>query len=253
LFSTSLSRNDGIALSSFDETQADDVGQFGLRGLHRPSDWSKISSQCIEQCNALVTKCSTGSTVSPIVLQHLDALSDTLCRVVDCAELCRNVHPDPDFRSAADYAFSEVGAYMQGLNAHAALYDALVKLEASDYELSAEERLMSASLRKDFEQGGIKLAAAERGTVVALNSRMHELGSQFTQNLQQNTLKEISFHPEALSPLPAALIRSLKRSRTDPGKVTIPMLPSAVSTVMQWVSNPAVEDKYMKQACAIPT
>lgn len=47
-----------------------------------------------------------------------------------------------DFRSAADYAFSDVGAYMQGLNAHAALYDALVKLEASDHELSAEERIM---------------------------------------------------------------------------------------------------------------
>mmetsp|Transcript_7942 Transcript_7942/g.35263 ORF Transcript_7942/g.35263 Transcript_7942/m.35263 type:complete len:584 (-) Transcript_7942:101-1852(-) len=141
---------------------------------------------------------------------------------------------------------------MQGLNAHAALYDALVKLEASDHELSAEERIMSASLRKDFEQGGIGLGTADRGTVVALNSRMHELGSQFTQNLQQNTLKEISFHPEALKPLPSVLIKSLKRSSSDPGKVIIPMLPSAVSTVMQWVSNPTVRRKIYEASVCHP-
>lgn len=51
-----------------------------------------------------------------------DRLSDGLCRIIDLAELIRNLHPDPDWVSAADRAHDLLCRYMNTLNTHPQLY-----------------------------------------------------------------------------------------------------------------------------------
>ena len=54
----------------------------------------------------------------------LDELSSALCGVVDAAELCRNVHPDPAYVEAANDVIMELSSYMQTLNTNKDMYKA---------------------------------------------------------------------------------------------------------------------------------
>jgi intermediate peptidase len=63
---------------------------------------------------------------SPGVVDDLDEVSDTICAVVDVAEVCRNTHPDPRFVAAAERAYIALQGYVQTLNSNRGLYMALV-------------------------------------------------------------------------------------------------------------------------------
>lgn len=61
----------------------------------------------------------------PPVLPAIDALSNTLCTVLDAAEFARHTHPDAAHVAAAADAYEALAAYTHGLNADAGLYGAL--------------------------------------------------------------------------------------------------------------------------------
>lgn len=50
------------------------------------------------------------------LVTDIDRLSDTLCRLVDLAELVRNTHPDNAWVEAAHQTYDDVLVYMNGLN-----------------------------------------------------------------------------------------------------------------------------------------
>lgn len=59
-------------------------GQFGVPGLHTPTDWSWISSQCVAQCEAAAERIrQTVSSPSIATLQLFDDLSNDICCVLD--------------------------------------------------------------------------------------------------------------------------------------------------------------------------
>ncbi|KAJ2758833.1 Mitochondrial intermediate peptidase, partial [Coemansia nantahalensis] len=70
------------------------------------------------------------------VVKCLDQLSDALCRVMDVAELVRQVHPDSSWQAAAEDVFSEMLEYMNELNTHVDLYAKLVDV-MDDPEIAA--------------------------------------------------------------------------------------------------------------------
>ena len=75
-------------------------GLFCL-GLHAPNDFMRIAERTMCATNRLVDQiCAQEPTADSLWL--LDEVSDQLCRVMDAAELCRNVHHDQDFVHAAD-------------------------------------------------------------------------------------------------------------------------------------------------------
>lgn len=43
----------------------------------------------------------------------MDAISNTICSVIDAADFVRNAHADQEFRDAADEAFSVLAEYIQ--------------------------------------------------------------------------------------------------------------------------------------------
>jgi intermediate peptidase len=58
-------------------------------------------------------------------MRDFDDISETLCKVVDPAELCRNVHSSPHFREAASQVVETISSYINQLNTNPVLYSVL--------------------------------------------------------------------------------------------------------------------------------
>ena len=181
-------------------------GLFGLRGLHQAEDFPKLAEQCITRCNVIRTELrerlvTIQNTAIAPSLEHteqtlalLDAISNEVCRIIDAAEVCRNVHAQPEFREAAERVFSILSNYISQLNADIILYKMvcavidgpahLRQLESTSKssstgshaeksevvpgifaKLSEEQQLVALDLRREFEADGIHLGllAAEGG------------------------------------------------------------------------------------------
>ncbi|KAG0150315.1 hypothetical protein CROQUDRAFT_652507 [Cronartium quercuum f. sp. fusiforme G11] len=113
-----------------------------------------------------------------------DRLSDGLCRVIDLAELLRNLHPDPDWSHAADEAHDLLCRYMNTLNTHRELYSSLdaalnrVPNAHQDPSLFAT-RTVALQFLRDFRRHGIHLPIDARARLVDLSDRMLVLGRAF--------------------------------------------------------------------------
>jgi mitochondrial intermediate peptidase len=164
------------------------------------------------RCNALVNEVITSPPSSETV-RLLDEISDTLCKVLDAAEFCRNVHSDPSWRAAAERVCIDLGSYVHELNTHYSLYTALkaaVPPGASSYSslfpattasssshfngrstnnctannnFTEETLLVGRMLLRDFERYGVHLDGTSRDHMTHLVSTAQALGFAFTQNM----------------------------------------------------------------------
>lgn len=110
-------------------------GVYGLEGLHEPDDFERLAARAVAKSDDMVSALvrgahhitsahsahgddgrmgtSGGSAVAAAgygsdgvgaasgVIDDLDEISDTVCAVVDVAEVCRNTHPDQRWVAAA--------------------------------------------------------------------------------------------------------------------------------------------------------
>ena len=148
------------------------------RRLHAPDDFSRLASAAVRRSEDIVASLASGAVTGVSVVDHR---RDQRRRVfvVDVAELCRNVHPDPAWVDAANRAYVSLQGYVQGLNADRGLYDALVRAQSdasASGSFTPEAARVALTLRHDFERGGIHLdddarARLERASADALRSR----------------------------------------------------------------------------------
>ena len=135
-------------------------GFFAVKALAEPAGFLRLADDAIERSDQLRSRARSGDFSGHSLLQVLDAMSDTICLVIDAAELCRNVHPDDRYRAAAEDCFDKMAMYISELNTDVALYK---KLLASDTDesvrltLNLEQQRMSRLLREEFEINGIHL------------------------------------------------------------------------------------------------
>ncbi len=111
-----------------------------------------------------------------------------MCSVVDVAELCRNTHPSRDWVAAAEGACVTLHAFVAELNASAGLYGPLCAAQAAAADgrtqpLSPEGARVAASLRAEFERGGIHLAAGARDALRAAQAEAVDAGLAFSRSL----------------------------------------------------------------------
>jgi hypothetical protein len=78
----------------------------------------------------------------------LDRLSDTLCLVMDMAELVRNVHPEQSWVEGADMVYEVLGRFMNGLNTNTGLYDVSWSLTTESTEMNRIANLFFLSFDK---------------------------------------------------------------------------------------------------------
>lgn len=72
------------------------VGLFGVVGLHKPSDFVRLGKVTAAAIERLVEEVTRGDGArGDVLLAAFDEMSDSFCIVLDTAEVCRSVHPDP--------------------------------------------------------------------------------------------------------------------------------------------------------------
>lgn len=160
------------------------------------------------------------------------------------AELCRNVHPNPEFVASANDAYTTVSTLTVGYNADRSLYEPLAQLYASGISLTDEQHAMLTSLKLDFERGGIGLPEEERNLVADLQNRAHALGAEFS-SIIASTTAFVDIEAEASRRFPPALKAQLRRSRSGaPGTVSLPVADSVVAPqVMKYVEDSHVRKR----------
>ncbi|DAZ94936.1 TPA: hypothetical protein N0F65_012653 [Lagenidium giganteum] len=222
-------------------------GLFQLPDLHRPEDFQRLAVQVKDKCQALKNDIHT-SPRGLQTLQLLDDISNTICSVIDAAELCRNVHPDESYRNAASECFTDLSDFIQNLNTEVELYQALRDVTENS-ELMAtfteEQKRMAILLRKEFERDGIHLSHYERKRVIALQNEITRLGMQFQQTMY--TAREFIDVPEkVMKSLPHGILAVCERKFTQPSVLRVPTDIHVMNTVMKWVADPDIrKDMYI--------
>lgn len=129
-----------VRLSTAASTCSNTIGLFGIKGLVHPSDFKVLSHRVIERCNDLRARIKLSTITSSSVcndeamkqsyelLSLLDRVSNEVCSVIDAAELCRNVHTNDSYISAASDAYSTLSSYIHILNGDTNLYGKLKSL-----------------------------------------------------------------------------------------------------------------------------
>jgi mitochondrial intermediate peptidase len=162
------------------------------------------------------------------------------------AELCRNVHPNPDISAAANKAYTLVSAMTVGFNADRSLYEPLLRLHDSNAVLSKEQTSMLTSLKVDFERGGINLPHDERKRVADLQNLANALGAQFTSNIASAS-GFIEVERAKLLGFPPHLLAQLQRRGSRAGSVCIAVSDSAfVASAMKCIESADVREKVFR-------
>lgn len=167
----------------------------------------------------------------------LDDISDILCRVVDAAEFCRNVHSDLNWQRAAQETCLSLGAYVQSLNMHTGLYTALSSAlhlhrgsnsacATTNSGWSSETFLVGKMLLRDFERCGVHLTGTPHGDAMqSLTRRSQELGMHITQNIN---------NPDSLGALRLNNTSKLPRNIEIFGERLISASSSVLYSVLQY-------------------
>ncbi|XP_068634828.1 mitochondrial intermediate peptidase, mitochondrial [Aristolochia californica] len=244
-FSRSISRR-FASRSVFEPSVAAESAETGLYGfelLKTPKGFRWFADEAIQRSGELVSYISRLPPSAEIV-RAMDEISDTVCSVVDSAELCRNTHPNREFVEEANNACTKMYDYLHTLNTKHDLYNAVIRAEQSGNLQTEEAQKAAHTLRIDFEKGGIHLCAEKLDRVNQLNNEIARLGREFSEN--------IAIDPGSVDVYPAShipksiqhLLRPIHRNtsgtvnhqskekgfriRTDPG---------TLSTVLKWTAD----------------
>ncbi|KAF0904534.1 hypothetical protein E2562_035431 [Oryza meyeriana var. granulata] len=159
-----------------------ETGLYGFDVLRTAKGFRRFVEDAIERSEELVAYIAQLPPSAEIV-RAMDEISNTVCAVIDSAELCRNTHPDREFMDEADKASMRIYEHLQYLNTNTTLYNAILKAESEGIQLTEEARRAATTLRVDFEKGGIHLPKDKLENVNHLNLEIAQLGRKFSENV----------------------------------------------------------------------
>lgn len=210
-------------------------GLFGVPGFTSPASLQPIAAEAVKKCQTIVEHVTSTPRPKDVILL-LDELSNALCLVVDAAELCRNVHPDPQYVQAATDTIMDLSSYMQTLNTNKELYSALVTaLEEEGKQWPEEWSRTAVLLQQDFEQYGIHLSKEDQAVVNQLHDEMNQLSSMFSFNAVRHP-PPLQISESLLAALPPPVQQMVHH--VEDGNIEIPMDPVTANTVLRMCSHP---------------
>ncbi|XP_010919044.1 mitochondrial intermediate peptidase, mitochondrial isoform X2 [Elaeis guineensis] len=250
--------------SCFDATVAygegaRDTGLYGFPVLKTAKGFRRFVDDAIERSGELVSYVSQ-LPPSMEVIRVMDEISNTVCSVIDSAELCRNTHPDREYVEEANKASMRIHEYLHFLNTNYSLYNAVIKAELEGNLITEEAQRAAQTLRIDFEKGGIHLCAEKLERVNQLNMEIALLGRQFNENIitdpgfvdifpASRIPKHMQPHFKPIyRPIPTASEESMDRQDRKKEKgFRIATDSSTLSSVLKWVSDAEVrKQSYIK-------
>ncbi|KAL7107300.1 hypothetical protein ACP275_06G045800 [Erythranthe tilingii] len=159
-----------------------ETGLYGFDHLKTPKGFNRMVDDAIERSNELVNYIA-GMPSAPEIIKSLDEISDTVCTVIDSAELCRHTHPNREFVEEASKASFRLYEYLSYLNSNHSLYRAVIQAEKNHHMLSEEALRAARHLRSDFEKGGIHLSPEKLDRINQLNTNILQLCREFNENI----------------------------------------------------------------------
>ncbi|XP_022736713.1 mitochondrial intermediate peptidase, mitochondrial isoform X2 [Durio zibethinus] len=165
-----------------DRQNASPTGLYGFDHLKSPKGFQRFVDDAIERSGELVDYIA-GMPSSAEIIRAMDEISDTVCSVVDSAELCRQTHPARGFVQEANKASMRINEYLHFLNTNHTLYNAVKKAEQDGHLLTEEAHRAALHLRIDFEKGGIHLPSGKLDRVNQLNLNALQLCREYGENI----------------------------------------------------------------------
>eukprot|EP00850_Spirogloea_muscicola_P012956 SM000086S23008 [mRNA] locus=s86:76943:81851:+ [translate_table: standard] len=218
------------------------TGLFGYEELREARGFRRMVRDAIAKSEGLIEDVRT-TQPSVEVVRKLDNISNTVCLVLDAAELCRNVHSDREYVEEADKAFMELSQYVQKLNTSKVLYNALIS-SISTLSPSSEAFRVATMLQLDFERGGIDLPETTMERVDKLQTTILSLGGIFNANIVADCGQVDVFPASKLRALPESIKAMLRTSVGDAvrqkGGLCVPTDPVVVPAILKWVADPEV-------------
>eukprot|EP00899_Mesostigma_viride_P019942 jgi/Mesvir1/2794/Mv21707-RA.2 len=228
------------------------TGLYGIPELSTPEGFAALTRAAKDHSEYLIQRI-VATPPSLATLDLMDEMSNTLCKVMDVADLCRNTHPHARYVAASQAAYLDLSAYTQGLNTNRTLYDALVAAMQQDGATWTEEQqIMAHMLRVDFERGGIHLPAHKRSQVENLQARIEHVSSQFSSNIH-NHHETVDIYPATLlsglsrpilsmqTPLPPGWTGGGQHGSPDgPPGLRVTAEPIAMHAILKWVADPGI-------------
>lgn len=185
-YAGSLSLNQtqsALAYSRRNHSSVPSRGLFSIPELLQPGDFIKLAARAIQECDIIRSEVSSGSSNPRYTLFQLDAISRTVCNIIDAAELARSTHVSGEWREAAQRAFVVLQDYIAQLNGDPTLYEALLTTRSSFDILTEEEQRFLSLLQAEFERDGIHLPEFERELVRQVQNQLTELETLFSRNI----------------------------------------------------------------------
>jgi intermediate peptidase len=142
-----------------------------------------LTKRAIQKCDQLRSEVAAFSEHPRCTLFQLDAISRTVCNVIDAAELARSTHACAKWREAAQRAFTVLQDYISQLNGDTTLYQALRKAKPAMNTFTEEEQRFVLLLQAEFERDGIHLPDGQREQVRQIQNQLTELETLFSRNL----------------------------------------------------------------------
>lgn len=127
---------------------------------------------CEQHVSALLAEPPSLRTV-----QRMDEVSNLLCSVIDVAEMCKSIHPLPEWRDAAAATSAQLVDYMTTLNHHRGIRDAMANVLALPEfpQFTPEAQRVATTLKEEMDATGV---AAEKHVREALATLLQEVHTQ---------------------------------------------------------------------------
>jgi thimet oligopeptidase len=176
---------------TFDEMDAVDVPL--LRWKYTPEEIAQLCDQAektaTQKLAALVAVPDAQRTFANSFNAYEQSMTD-YSDAVTRLSFMKEVHPDAKVREAAAACEERAGKFYVQVGARKDLYLALKgylsNAGASEKLDAVDQRLIEITMR-DFRRNGLELSDANREKLVQIRSRLAELGTQYSSNLDNDT------------------------------------------------------------------
>ena len=218
-------------------------GFAGLNGLNNAEDFLPVAREAVKKTDGLISRIGHVPPGAEVV-EVLDEISDSVCRVADVANFCYSNHPDENWRSHSVRALQFLIQYIGKLNTNEQLFTALqasLAARSSSVKWTSETQIVAESLHREFVNCG--MGSNKSQDVQEHISAEHALTMKFQRCVAEH--KEV--HPLTLKD-PSVLPDPLRnRCVQHQGQYHLPITPSHYMAIVHSVGD---EDLRKRAYCA---
>ncbi len=213
-------------------------------------DWNLTPAQIASTCKARIAEfdhavtrimaAKSARTVSNTLIPLENAEADLNDRTI-AEQFLFNVATDKDVRDASNQCNIDQSNYFASFAARPDVYRALVAVQKSGTaKMPADKKLLEMYL-VGARRSGAALSAAQRKEFIALSNQLTQLGSTFSENLN-NDDTTIAITAAQAQSLPATFVNALKKNAD--GTYTVKVNESTVSVYLQNERDPQARKAY---------